>query len=134
MEAPPTSQEGASQTRPLLFSGNYYDWQKNWMIDHIVEKSPELWNVILDEPTIPMKNGPMPNTWVPKESPEWDAADKLAIPNNAKAKKILIYGISPDEYNEVCACLDAKAIWDTLQITHEGTTQVKKDKIDNLNR
>ena len=27
-----------------------------------------------------------------------------------------------------------QAIWETLQTAHEGTTQVKKSKIDNLNR
>nr|XP_010322045.1 uncharacterized protein LOC101268110 [Solanum lycopersicum] len=60
--------------------------------------------------------------------------DKLAIQNNAKAKKILICGIGPDEYNRISSCQDAKAIWETLQTAHEETTQVKKSKIDNLNR
>lgn len=72
------------------------------------------------------------NTRVPKEQTEWDDINKLAIQNNAKAKKILIYGICPDEYNKIIACKDAKIIWDTLQMVHEGT-RVKKDKIDNLN-
>lgn len=47
---------------------------------------------------------------------------------------ILICDIGPDEYNRVSSCQGAKAIQDTLQVAHEGTTQVKKDKIDNLNR
>ena len=54
--------------------------------------------------------------------------------NNAKAKKILICGIGPDEYNRILSCQDAKAIWETLQTVHEGTTQVKMSKIDSLNR
>ena len=65
---------------------------------------------------------------------EWKAEDKLAIQNNAKAKKILICGIGPYKYNRISSCQDAKAIWETLQTAHEGTTQVKKSKIDNLNR
>ena len=54
--------------------------------------------------------------------------------NNAKAKKILICGIGPDEYNRISSCQGAKAIWETLQTVHEGTTQVKMSKIDSLNR
>jgi len=65
---------------------------------------------------------------------EWDTADTLAIQNNAKAKFLLICGIGLDEYNQISSCQDAKSIWETLQIAHEGTTQVKKSKIDNLNK
>ncbi|XP_069146125.1 uncharacterized protein [Solanum lycopersicum] len=63
-----------------------------------------------------------------------ECSNKLAIQNNAKAKKILICEIGPDEYNRISSCQYAKAIWETLQTAHEGTTQVKKSKIDNLNR
>ena len=69
-------------------------------------------------------------TKIPKERKEWNAEHKLAIYNNAKAKKILICGIGPDEYNWISFCQDAKAIWETLQTAHEGTTQVKKSKIE----
>jgi len=134
MAAPPTPQEGASQTRPPLFNGKYYGWWKNRMMDHLIGENPDLWGVILDGPTIPMKTGTDGVTKIPKERKEWDVADKLAIQNNAKAKKILICGIGPDEYNRISSCQDAKAIWETLQTAHEGTTQVKKSKVDNLNR
>lgn len=81
-----------------------------------------------------MKNGIDGTTQVPKDRKEWNIADKLAIQNNAKAKKILICGIGPDEYNRISSYQDAKAIWETFQTAHEGTTQLKKSKIDNLNR
>ncbi|XP_069150603.1 uncharacterized protein [Solanum lycopersicum] len=134
MAAPPTPQEGASQTRPPLFNGKYYGWWKNRMMDHLIGKNPDLWGVILDGPTIPMKTAIDGITKIPKERKEWNVEDKLAIQNNAKAKKILICGIGPDEYNRISSCQDAKPIWETLQTAHEGTTQVKKSKIDNLNR
>ena len=56
MAAPPTPQEGASQTRPPLFNGKYYGWWKNRMMDHLIGENPYLWGVILDGPTIPMKS------------------------------------------------------------------------------
>ncbi|XP_069151168.1 uncharacterized protein [Solanum lycopersicum] len=103
-------------------------------MDHLIGENPDLWGVILDGPTIPMKTATDGITKIPKERKEWNVDDKLAIQNNAKAKKILICGIGPDEYNRISLCQDAKAIWETLQTAHEGTTQVKKSKIDNLNR
>ncbi|TMW82391.1 hypothetical protein EJD97_006046, partial [Solanum chilense] len=75
-------------------------------MDHLIGENPDLWGVVLDGPTIPMKSATNGITKIPKERKEWNAEDKLAIQNNAIAKKILI-------------C---------------GTTQVKKSKIDNLNR
>ena len=99
MAAPPTPQEGASQTRPPLFNGKYYGWWKNRMMDHLIGENPDLWGVILDGPTIPMKTATDGITKIPKERKEWNAEDKLAIQNNAKAKKILICGIGPNEYN-----------------------------------
>ncbi|XP_049391431.1 uncharacterized protein LOC125855769 [Solanum stenotomum] len=82
-----------------------------------------------------MKKGANGVPLVPKERKEWDVANKLAIQNNVKAKKILICGIGLlDEYNRISSCEDEKSIWETLHTAHEGTTQVKKSKIDNLNR
>ena len=104
------------------------------MMDHLLGENPDLWGLVLHGPTIPMKNGIDGTTQVPNDRKEWNATDKLAIQNNAKAKKIWICGIGPDEYNRISSCQDAKAIWETLQTAHEGTTQVKKSKIDNLNR
>ncbi|XP_060178250.1 uncharacterized protein LOC132608205 [Lycium barbarum] len=45
-----------------------------------------------------------------------------------KAKKILVYGIGPDEYNHISSCESAKEIWDTLQTAHEGTSQLKRQQ------
>ena len=103
-------------------------------MDHLLGENRDLWGVMLDGPTIPMKNGIDGTTQVPKDRKEWNVADKLAIQNNAKAKKILICGIGPDEYNRISSCQDAKSIWKILQTAHEGTTQVKKSKIYDLNR
>ena len=109
MAAPPTPQEGASQTRPSLFNVKYYGWWKNRIMDHLLGENLDLWGVVLDGPTIPMKNGIDGTTQVPKDRKEWNAANKLAIQNNAKAKKILICGIGLDEYNRISSCQDAKA-------------------------
>ncbi|XP_070035424.1 uncharacterized protein [Nicotiana tomentosiformis] len=42
-----------------------------------------------------------------------------------KPKKWLVCGLGPDEYSRIQSCTTAKEIWDTLQVAHEGTAQVK---------
>ena len=44
---------------------------------------------------------------------------------NTKAKKLLYFSLSPDEYARISECESAKEIWDALQVAHEGTSQVK---------
>ena len=40
--------------------------------------------------------------------------------------------LSEVEYNRISLCTSAKEIWDLLQVTHEGTNQVKESKIGAL--
>ncbi|XP_021753763.1 coiled-coil domain-containing protein 186-like [Chenopodium quinoa] len=47
-------------------------------------------------------------------------------------KKLLVWGLGPDEHTRVMGCKTAKEIWDLLEITHEGTHEVKRSKIDIL--
>ncbi|KAA3464249.1 UBN2 domain-containing protein [Gossypium australe] len=42
------------------------------------------------------------------------------------------HSIFPDEYIRVSSCSNAKEIWDKLEVTHEGTSQVKKFKLEIL--
>ncbi|XP_070018330.1 uncharacterized protein [Nicotiana sylvestris] len=51
---------------------------------------------------------------VPKTRKEYNGADLKAIEKNFKAKKILMCGIGPDEYNRISACESAKEIWEAL--------------------
>ncbi|XP_075103751.1 uncharacterized protein LOC142178318 [Nicotiana tabacum] len=92
----------------------------------------ELWDVIYDRPFVPTKNLGDPAIAIPKTRKEFNAADQKAVEKNFRAKKILVCGIGPDEYNRISACQSAKKICEALQTTHEGTTKVKQSKIDML--
>ncbi|XP_075098834.1 uncharacterized protein LOC142175747 [Nicotiana tabacum] len=73
-----------------------------------------------------------PAVTIPKIRKAFNDADRKAIEKNFRAKKILVCDIGPNEYNRISSCQSAKKIWEALQITHEGTTQVKQSKIDML--
>jgi len=53
---------------------------------------------------------------------------------NAKGKKLLYFGLGPDEHTRISECESAKNIWDGLQIAHQGTNQVKQSPIKLLMR
>lgn len=68
-------------------------------MDFIISADHDIWNIILDVPTIPAKIDIDRKTRVPKGRLELTPEDKTAVQNNTKEKKILIFEIGPDEYN-----------------------------------
>ncbi|XP_070030118.1 uncharacterized protein [Nicotiana sylvestris] len=92
----------------------------------------ELWDVICDRPYVPTEKVGDPAVTVPKTRKEYNDANMKVVEKKICAKKILVCGIGPDEYNRISACQSAKEIWEALQTAHEGTTQLKQSKIDML--
>ncbi|XP_033512687.1 uncharacterized protein [Nicotiana tomentosiformis] len=132
MAASPNFEEGQSTYRPSRFNGQYYGWWKTRMHDFIMAKDSKLWDVIWDGPFDPTKTSGDLTVTIPKTRKEFNDIDRKAIEKNFRAKKILVCGIGPDEYNRISVCQSAKEIWEALQTAHEGTTQVKQLKIDML--
>ncbi|XP_070004273.1 uncharacterized protein [Nicotiana sylvestris] len=44
------------------------------------------------------------------------------------SERVILEEIGSDEYNKIQSCTTAKEIWDTLQVAHEGTPQVKRSR------
>ncbi|VFQ79322.1 unnamed protein product [Cuscuta campestris] len=70
-------------------------------------------------------------TTVPKTESEFDAED-IKIENYAKAINMLYCAVNPDDYRKISYCTTAKEMWDKLEVTYEGTDQVREAKIDFL--
>ena len=69
---------------------------------------------------------------VPKPKQEWNELDRRNFQLNAKFVFTLQCAMDRNEYNIICQCKSAKEIWRLLEITHEGTNQVKESKINLL--
>ncbi|XP_019231773.1 PREDICTED: uncharacterized protein LOC109212577 [Nicotiana attenuata] len=123
MSAPPGINEGQSTTRPPLFNRKYYSWWKTRMEDFLTAEDYELCTIVNRGPLTPTKKMKQ-NETAPKDPSEFVASDFRMMEKNAKAKKILICGLGPDEYNRIFACSNAKEIWDALQTAHKGTNQL----------
>lgn len=51
---------------------------------------------------------------------------------NAKATQLILCALTVRQTNRVLFCKSAKEIWERLEVTHEGTNQVKETKINML--
>ncbi|XP_070003456.1 uncharacterized protein [Nicotiana sylvestris] len=117
MTAPLNLEEGQSIYHPPKFDGKCYWWWKSRIHDFIMAEDCELWDIICDGPFVPIKT-----------SGEYTEADKKALKKNARAKKILVYNLEPNEYDRISTCDTTKEICEALQIAYDRTTQVKQDK------
>jgi len=64
----------------------------------------------------------------------YDEDDRKKILNEKKAINILQSALSMDEFFRISQCKSAKEIWDTLVETHEGTTEVKRSRLNTLSQ
>nr|KYP66813.1 hypothetical protein KK1_013124 [Cajanus cajan] len=89
-----------------------------------------IWDAIENGPFIPtivvgheIKN-------LPRE--QWSEDDRRKVQYNLKAKNIITSALGIDEYFRISNCKSAKEMWDTLEVTHEGTNDVKRSRINTL--
>ena len=72
------------------------------------------------------------STTIEKPREQWDEEEKKVVQYNLKTKNIITSALGMDEYFRVSNCKRAKDMWDILQVTHEGTTDVKRSRINTL--
>ncbi|GAV68366.1 zf-CCHC domain-containing protein/DUF4219 domain-containing protein/UBN2 domain-containing protein, partial [Cephalotus follicularis] len=115
---------------PFFDSNNYGHWKAKMTI-FIQSLDYNLWDLIVDDPNLPtvtLKNGDV----VPKPRNLYDDNDRRRVQVNAKAKHIIICAINSNDFNKISSCISTKEMWDRLEVTYEGTNQVKEAKISML--
>ncbi|XP_052109219.1 uncharacterized protein LOC127741214 [Arachis duranensis] len=125
--------EGQSSNKSPLFNGKNYTYWKERMKIFVQAVDYRLWKIILEGPQFPTTTSAEGIVSLKPEA-SWTEKDRKKVELNAKAINLLNYAISFEKFRRVSRCTTAKKIWDKLQITHEGTTIVKKTRIDMLNR
>ncbi|GKU95337.1 hypothetical protein SLEP1_g8708 [Rubroshorea leprosula] len=122
--------EGLSTTKPPFFDGINYNYWKNRMKVFMLANVPKAWVVTMKGSYVPMKI--VGEREVPKEEIDWNDEDLEKIMINNKAINMLQCALNPTEFQRVSGCDTAKEMWDMLEVTHEGTSQVKESKINRL--
>ena len=120
--------EGLAIHRAPYFDGTNYRQWKIRMEMFMTAENYDLWEIVESGPYIPTKEVDKIDT--KKNKSEYTDFDKkkLAQNANAKAKHMIFCALSPGEFDRVSQCASAQEIWNLLEITHEGTNQVKEDK------
>ncbi|KAA3467155.1 hypothetical protein EPI10_002194 [Gossypium australe] len=121
---------GESQfiSKSLYFNGANYSYWKTRMILFIQANDLAVWDIIMDDPSIPLKQ--KEELLVPKSKKEWNKEDRRSIQLNAKVMHTLFCALGPDEYNKVSSCLNVKEICDKL----EPVTSIEEEKnLEKLN-
>ncbi|GAV58426.1 zf-CCHC domain-containing protein/DUF4219 domain-containing protein/UBN2 domain-containing protein, partial [Cephalotus follicularis] len=119
--------------KPPFFDGNNYSHWKAKMTIFIQALDFNLWDIIIDGPELPhIISQEGIKTLKPRSSYTDDDRKKVQL--NAKAKHVIICALNSNEFNRVSSCATAKEIRDRLEVTYEGTNQVKDAKINMLVR
>ncbi|GAV62437.1 UBN2 domain-containing protein, partial [Cephalotus follicularis] len=90
----------------------------------------QLWHIIANGPRMPTRT--IEGVVSPKPENEYNDNDFRMLQLNSKAKHVLFCAVGPNEFNRISSCDSAKEMWDLLEVTYEGTNQVKESKISIL--
>lgn len=124
---------GRASNRPPLFCGTNFTHWSDLMKMYLIDIDYDLWRIVRDGPRVPMKTQ-QDGTRVPKDEEEFDQSDLEMIGKSYRAINVLYCALNGEEYERVRDCKTAKAIWDKLVVTYEGTSDVKDSKISIYNR
>jgi hypothetical protein len=104
------------------------------MMTHYIKGNDwECWLIIKNGPNkilLVTTNG----ATVEKKEEDYIEADYKKAEKNSKAISLLQNGMVATEFDRFSTCSSAKEIWDGLELAYEGTTVVKKQRIDFLIR
>ncbi|XP_074277013.1 uncharacterized protein LOC141600670 [Silene latifolia] len=123
--------DDSKHTKFPMFKGENYVWRKHRMEHYVKVADYECWLIIQKGPLkIEVTNDD--GTKSLKSEDKYVEADYRNVEKNSKAMSILQYGIGEQEINRISGCSSAKDIWDNLSLAYEGTSQVKKCRVDLL--
>jgi hypothetical protein len=102
--------------KPPHFDGEDYSFWSHKMRSHLLSLHPSIWEIV--------ENGM-----------HFDSTDNPVFINeqihkNAQATTVLLASLCKDEYNKVSGLDNAKQIWDTLKISHEGNNATMITKME----
>ena len=112
--------------KPHFFAGSDYQFWKHKMTWHLESLDLKVWKTILHGYTFPTKD--VDGCKIPKTLVEYSEEENINFQLNSRAIYIIICAINRNEYNRISQCKTAKEVWRILEVTHEGTNQVKDSK------
>ncbi|GAV82668.1 LOW QUALITY PROTEIN: zf-CCHC domain-containing protein/DUF4219 domain-containing protein/UBN2 domain-containing protein, partial [Cephalotus follicularis] len=107
-----------------FFDGNNYSFWKTRMTIFLQSLDYQLWHIIVNGPRMPTRT--IEGVVSPKPENEYNDNDFRMLQLNSNAKHVLFCAVGLNEFNRISSCDSAKQMWDLLEVTYEGTNQVKE--------
>jgi hypothetical protein len=102
--------------KPPHIDGEDYRFWSHKMCSHLFSLHPSIWEIVENGMHFDSTDSPM---FINEQ-----------IHKNAQATTILLASLCREEYNKVSGLDNAKQIWDTLKISHEGTDVTMLTKME----
>jgi hypothetical protein len=102
--------------KPPHFDGEDYSFWSHKMRSHLFSLHPSIWEIVENGMHFDSTDNPM--------------MINEQIHKNAQATTVLLASLCRDEYNKVSGLDNAKQIWDTLKISHEGNDATMITKME----
>jgi hypothetical protein len=102
--------------KPPHFDGEDYGFWSHKMRSHLFSLHPSIWEIVENGMKFDSTDSPM---FINEQ-----------IHKNAQATTVLLASLCRDEYHKVSGLDNAKQIWDTLKISHEGNDVTMLTKME----
>ena len=121
------SAEGAYINKPPMFGGVNYAFWKIRMKIFMESIEMGIWDAVGNGPFVRMQV--VKEEIVKKPWSEWSETERKKA---SLTKNIITSALNMDEFFRVSKCNSAKEMWEVLEVTHEGTNDVKHSRKHSL--
>ncbi|XP_068503977.1 uncharacterized protein [Phaseolus vulgaris] len=118
--------EGSAVNRPPMFNGLNYAFWKVRMRIFMESIDALIWEAVVNGPYVPMQI--VKDEQVEKPRSEWNDTERRKAQHDLVAKNIITSALTMDEFFRISQCKSAKEMWEVLEVTHEGTEDVKRSR------
>jgi len=122
--------EGACTNWRPLFAGENYPFRKVKVQIFLESIDRGVWDVVVCGPYIPTIN--VNNVHEPKPFSQWTTEENQRAQYGVRTRNIISFAFTHAEFYMIFFCKRAKETWDVLEVTHEGTNNVKKVRKNTL--
>ncbi|KAA0026108.1 gag-proteinase polyprotein [Cucumis melo var. makuwa] len=120
--------EGNSTSRPPLLDGGNYDYWKSRIEAFLMSLDMRSWRVVISRWEYPTEKDEAGQT-VRKYELKWIKDEDDVAVGNSRALNALFNAVDPNIFKLINTCKLAKAAWDILEVTFEGTYKVKISRL-----
>jgi len=85
-----------------------------------------IWDAIINFPFVPKLE--KDDIFIEKPWSQWTKIENKKAQYDCIAKNIITFALNSDEFFRVSQFASAKEMWDILEVTHEGITNVKRER------